>query len=234
MTLAGLRQPARNAVVVGVLRGLLAAAGVGVLYWSGSKSGWLIALVMAGLAFWRLPAKAPFRLAILIGLTGLGIGAFFGKHRDYFEKGASSLAARLDYWRAAGRMIQERPFNGFGPGTYQRQYARLKPPEAEMAKLTHNDYLQQGADSGLPALIAYTGFIFGSVLWLYRRSRRSAVHFAVWLGGSAFAVQSLTEFGLYIPGLAWSFFLFLGWLWGTQPNEFDTLEAASYDCRQKT
>ena len=31
-----------------------------------------------------------------------------------------------------------------------------------------------------------------------------------------------------------TFTQFLGWLWGTQPNEFDTLEAASYDCRQKT
>ena len=38
--------------------------------------------------------------------------------------------------------------------------------------------------------------------------------FAIWLGAAGLAVQELVEFSLYIPALAWPFFLMLGWLWG--------------------
>lgn len=228
ISLAGVLRLGRSAAFKWVLGGLLSAASLGALYWSGSKSGWLIALLMAAFALWRLRASGSFKLALLIGMLGLGVGAFYGRHSGYFDKGASSLSARLDYWRAATRMIRERPFLGYGPGTFQRQYAILKPPEAEMAKLAHNDYLEQGCDSGLPALMAFTTFLLGSVFWLYRRSHLSGDRFALWLGVFAFAIQSVTEFALYIPGLAWTFFLFLGWLWGTQPpNEFDTPHGAS-------
>ena len=221
VTLAGILQIGRSALFRWALGGLLAAGGLAVLYWSGSKSGWLIGLVMAGVALWRMPAKASVKLAVLIGLVGLGVAAFVGRHGAYFEKGASSLSARFDYWRAAGQMIRQRPLLGYGPGTFQRQYANLKPADAEMAKLAHNDYLQQGSDSGLPALLSYAAFIFGSVLLLYPRGHLSIVRFCLWLGVFTFAAQGLTEFALYIPGLAWTFFLFLGCLWGTQPNRFE-------------
>ena len=36
--------------------------------------------------------------------------------------------------------------------------------------------------------------------------------FAVWLGVLGWSLQSLVEFGLYIPALAWPAFTFLGWL----------------------
>jgi O-antigen ligase len=206
------------------LGGVLAVGSLAALYWSRSKSGWLIGLVMAALALWRVPGKLKFTL--LIGLMGLGIAVFVGSHRSYFEKGASSLSARLDYWRAAAEMIGRRPLLGYGPGTFQLQYAAIKPPEAEMAKLAHNDYLQQGCDSGLPALLAYSAFILGSIGLLYRGSRRSSLRFSLWLGAFAFATQGLTEFGLYIPGLAWPFFLFLGWLWGSSDAQ-DTAGRAS-------
>ena len=52
------------------------------------------------------------------------------------------------------------------------------------------------------------------------RSRASGVAdedcipFAVWLGVAGLAAQEFVEFSLYIPSLAWPFFLFVGWLWG--------------------
>ncbi len=243
-SLTGILKLGRSRVFKWVLGGLLSAASLGALYWSGSKSGWLIALLMATLALWRLHASAPFKLALLVGMLGLGIGAFYGKHSGYFDKGASSLSARFDYWRAVAQMIRARPVLGYGPGTFQRQYAVLKRPESEMAKLAHNDYLEQGCDSGFPAMGAFTVFLFGSVFWLYRRRNLSGPHFALWLGAFAYVIQGLTEFALYIPGLAWPFFLFLGWLWGASPelveesplspskkgthsNEFDTPSSPS-------
>jgi uncharacterized RDD family membrane protein YckC len=49
--------------------------------------------------------------------------------------------------------------------------------------------------------------------------------FAVWTGVFGLALQSFVEFGLYIPALAWPFFLLLGWLWGQDDGRirFDTL-----------
>ena len=138
------------------------------------------------------------------------------------------LSGRADYWRAAGQMIRQRPILGYGPGTFMRQYAALKAPEAEMARLAHNDYPQQGCDTGLPAMLFYGGFVAATLLLLFRHGASSNIHFPIWLGVFAFAAQGFSEFGLYIPALAWPFCLFAGWLWGLRMNEFDKPPALSY------
>lgn len=221
LAMAGVREVSTRPAIRWLLGGWLVVGGLAALYWSGSKSGWLIALVMAGLALWRLPAKYSLKAIVVGCLVVVGVALFLGRYGTYFGKGASSLAARLDYWRAASQMIQQRPLLGYGPGTFQRQYSALKPPDAEMAKLAHNDYLQQGCDSGVPAMLAYGAFVGGAILLLYRRSTRTTPLFAAWVGVFGFAVQGLTEFGLYIPGLAWPFFLILGRLAALPPNEID-------------
>ena len=40
--------------------------------------------------------------------------------------------------------------------------------------------------------------------------------FAVWLGVLGWALQCFSEFGLYVPALAWTAFAWLGWLLGRQ------------------
>ncbi|MEW6303867.1 MAG: hypothetical protein AB1705_10375, partial [Verrucomicrobiota bacterium] len=86
------------------LVGLVGAAAAACLYWSGSKSGWLIALGLAGVFALRggLPFGRAGRYAML-GVLLLGLAAFGWKYADYFRKGASSLGARADYWRTALR-----------------------------------------------------------------------------------------------------------------------------------
>jgi O-antigen ligase len=203
-----------------LLVGLWAYGGLACLYWSGSKAGWLICLGMVLCAFLHLPIGKKIRWGTAIGLLALGMAGFAAKYSGYFSKGATSAAARTDYWRAAWQLSWEKPLLGSGPGTFQEGYKRLKSPESEMARLAHNDYLQQAADSGWPGFVLYSSFIWGSVVFLYRIWRRRAKSeqpnwpaFALWLGVAAFATQSLVEFGLYIPALAWPFFLFLGYLW---------------------
>mgnify|MGYP003329991977 FL=1 len=106
---------------------------------------------------------------------------------------------------------------GTGPGTFFRIYQREKPPEVETSRLTHNDYLQQAADSGLVGGVAFTGFVAASVLVLGRRTRGDWPLFTVWLGVLGWALQTFVEFGLYVPGVAWPAFALLGWLWGVVP-----------------
>ena len=43
-----------------------------------------------------------------------------------------------------------------------------------------------------------------------------SVEFAVWLGVLGWSLQSLVEFSLYLPALAWPAFVLLGWLLGVR------------------
>ena len=199
----------------GVMVGLLAYAGIACLYWSGSKSGWLIALVLGLAGLLRVPFQRKLKLAIAGTALAIGLIGFFLKFSDYFERGATSVGARFDYWRAAWRTARTHPFVGTGPGTFSVQYKLLKSPESEMTRLVHNDYLEQASDSGFPGFLAYASFVFASLAVLYRKTHKSLLHFLVWLGLAGWALQGFVEFGLYIPALAWPAFLFFGWLWAT-------------------
>jgi putative inorganic carbon (HCO3(-)) transporter len=152
-------------------------------------------------------------------ILAVGLAGFWFKYQDYFEKGATSTSARLDYWRAAWQTFLANPVLGTGPGTFMVSYKQIKAPESEMARLAHNDFLQQASDSGLPGFLAYAGFVWLSLVLLWRRrSLASSFMFrGIWLGLAGLAAQSLVEFGLYVPALAWPFFLLLGWLWNTVP-----------------
>jgi O-antigen ligase len=196
-----------------LLGGAMLLAGIMVLVWSGSKAGWLLALA-AGL-FLLFHSALSRRAKIVMGLTFLcaGLAAFGYLYAERLSRGATSVAARFDYWTAALAGVQERPVLGQGPGAFKKVYSRLKRPESEMAQLAHNDYLQQAVDSGWPGFVAYAGFVGGAFVWLYRHRHalRSPLERAVALGAATWFAQGMVEFGLYIPATAWCAFTFLGW-----------------------
>lgn len=190
------------------------------LMWSGSKAGWLIFVAVAMLGLWHTRLSPRTKGIVLVTVLALSLGGFAARYAGYFAKGATSVGARTDYWRAAAMLTSEHPWLGSGPGTFWIGYKRLKLPEAEMTRLAHNDYLQQACDSGVLGFLLYATFIVGSIICHYRKWRPTAMSraFVVWLGVVALAAQGLVEFGLYIPALAWPFFALLGWLWGAQPE----------------
>lgn len=199
-----------------VLIGLFAYASAACFFWTGSKGGWLVALgviAIAVLCSGRFPAK--MRLAIiLIVLVGGSVG-FLIKFSGYLKRGAPSASARIIYWTAGVQIAREHPFLGTGPGTFGPSFKKIKPPDAEMARLTHNDYLEQASDSGLPGAAAYLLFIWGALTMLYRlRSRLDLEERLLSVGALAWALQSFVEFNLYIPALGCPAFLFLGYLFG--------------------
>lgn len=208
-----------------VVVGLLAYMAVACLYWSGSKAGWLVALGMLGLAGWQLPVPKGWKVGISAVLVMGGLAGFFWKYGDYFQRGATSVGARVEAWQVALQTGADHPLLGTGPGTFGKVYLQKKRPEAEMAHLAHNDYLEQLSDSGLVGFIAYLMLLPGSLWFLYRRSCLNCdwPTFAVWLGLTGWAVQGFVEFTLYVPSLAWSAFLLLGWLWAGHGTriEFD-------------
>lgn len=235
-------QAARLFLVCSVGTGALAC-----LYWSGSKGGWLLMLVLG--LIWLL--RLPFNPSLKRGLIGLilivGVAGFFWRYSGFFQRGATSVGARFDYWQAAARTTLDHPLFGTGPGTFAIAYAKVKRPEWEMSRLVHNDYLEQASDSGLPGFVFYAAFIVGALVFsapgcfagkkelagkpgavdqLAAQSGRTAdsppvaqshdlestICFALWLGVLGWALQGLLEFSLYIPGLAWPAFAFMGLL----------------------
>jgi hypothetical protein len=205
-------------VARGVLVGLLAYAGLACLYWSGSKSGWLIALALGLVALLRSPLTRLVKLGVVGVVLAVGLAGFFVKFSGYFDRGATSVSARFDYWRAAWEITKSHPILGSGPGTFSVAYSayrKIKAPGAEMTRLVHNNYLEQASDSGVLGFFAFAAFVFGSLAVLYRKLNMDLIRFGVLVGVLGWVAQGFVEFGLYIPAIAWPAFLFLGWLLGS-------------------
>ncbi|HLP75590.1 MAG TPA: O-antigen ligase family protein [Candidatus Paceibacterota bacterium] len=203
--------------------GLTLFLGVGALFWTGSKSGWLIALILIGIWLFRLIESSRVKWTALAMVVLVGLGFFGIRFKSYFATGATSVSARLDYWRAAVQTTVRNPVFGTGPGTFQRPYEQIKAPEAEMARLTHNDYLEQFSDSGLVGGLAYATWVILLVTTMARRAWKTSqpVHFAIFLGCLGWFIQGFSEFGLYVPALAWTAFLLGGILLGVTGNQID-------------
>jgi len=204
---------------------VIALAALACLSWSGSKAGWLLALVLGLVALFRLPLDTKARIALVSAVLLLGLAGFSWKFATLLSRGAPSASARLDYWQAALRITAAHPLLGSGPGTFGPAYLAVKRPESEPAKLTHNDYLEQACDSGLPGFIVYSVFVLAALVWSAPRTpqRKTAprtwpalaqdrMGAAVWLGVLGWSLQGFVEFGLYVPALAWPAFALIGWL----------------------
>jgi O-antigen ligase len=240
------------------LAGAIGLAALACLYWSRSKGGWLLMLLEGLVVLWWLPENAGLlrqlgRRARWIATAILllaGIAGFIGKYAGFFKKGATSVTARTDYWRAGVQTALSKPLFGTGPGTFSVPYVQLKRPEAEMSRLLHNDFLEQASDSGLPGFVAYSIFVVGGLFWTGRLIWRSKAlesptarsqgsnprragyeSFAVWVGLLIWNCQGLIEFGLYLPSMAWPAFALMGWLVGRSGNSMDTELGSHYSGR---
>ena len=183
-------------------------------FWSGSKLGWLIGIGLAGLFLLRLDWSPKIKLMAAALVLIFGLGVFAIRFHHYFAAGATSAGARLDYWRAAVQTTAAHPLFGTGPGTFQRPYAEIKSPAAEMARLTHNDYLEQFSDIGILGGLAYAVWIFLALATSGRRIWKNgeAMEVAVLAGLLGWFLQGFGEFGLFIPAPAWVAFTLLGGL----------------------
>jgi O-antigen ligase len=231
-----LTRPAR-----GFIAAVLAVGAAGCLYWSGSKGGWLLMLLLATIALSRFRFVTHHKVAVITIVLFAGSAGFLFKYASFFQRGATSVGARFDYWQAAAKTALHNPVLGSGPGTFGKAYEKIRPIGSEPARLAHNDYLQQASDSGFPGFVLYGAFIAGALVYSASRlthQPRSRVvpagirkamvpgpvtenatdweYFCVWLGVLGWSLQSLIEFDLYIPGLAWPAFACLGWLLGVK------------------
>ncbi len=131
-------------------------------------------------AFYFQKRRRYFALgAVLLGLFFLQIA---GK-KIFNESSADvSVLERLNRWDCAASMLAERPWKGFGPGTYQFQYLPFQQPEKKTRISVneplagrspdtygrgggaHSEYWQAGAELGWPGLMLWVALVLGS-LW---------------------------------------------------------------------
>jgi hypothetical protein len=194
---------------------ILGGCGLACLYWSGSKGGWLVTLVVAIIALGHSTLSLKWKRILIYGVLILGIVGFGVRNAAFFHKQKNSVGARFAYWKVGLRIVAKDPLLGTGPGTFSVPYGQLKRPDDEMARLCHNDYLEQACDSGIPGFAIYAGMIAGYLLWLYRYRAKAiqgySSYFMAWLGMMGLCLHSLVEYHLYIPSLAWPMFFLLGW-----------------------
>ncbi|TFH33462.1 MAG: O-antigen ligase family protein, partial [Bacteroidia bacterium] len=162
-------------LVIGVL-----SAG---LLFSYSRAAWLStlpALVLAILLLLRVPWKVIIPslagVAVIVLLTWSSLAGYIQENRQdssadlasHIRSAANittdaSNLERINRWKAATRMIPERPFFGWGPGTYQFYYAPYQNYSERTVISTnfgdrgnaHSEYIGAAVDSGIPGALVY-------------------------------------------------------------------------------
>jgi O-antigen ligase len=118
----------------------------------------LIAPVLLGLAYVGAPSLIRERLHLALHPT----------HEP-------ALSIRLEMWRVALRMIRAHPWVGVGPNNIEEVYNLYLPkdvtPELGYHNHLHSDYLQLGAERGLPCLASWIWLMaaLGYSTWKLRR-----------------------------------------------------------------
>lgn len=119
-----------------------------------SRSGWIgtfVVILLAGLLIDR-------RLLIKGAVAG-GFGLIFFYQMIWQRLVVMSTTSfdsnlnRMRVWNSAQQMILERPFFGFGPGSWSEVYPQFRDPqEWENLRNAHSFFLHLGAEYGLIAL----------------------------------------------------------------------------------
>src|SRR5262249_18274341 len=125
---------------------VLGGCGLACMYWSGSKTAWILMLGVGTIAITHFPLKVSWKVGLILMLLMVGLGGYKRMQEDSNKRGKASMVARLDYWKAAFRIFKAHPVLGSGPGTFGPEYGRIKAPNEEMAQLAHNDYIEQASD----------------------------------------------------------------------------------------
>ncbi|HYO15783.1 MAG TPA: O-antigen ligase family protein [Thermoanaerobaculia bacterium] len=192
----------------------------------------LAALFGASLLFWmillprRRSAPVLASLAAGVALLVLAVAPLRERIVDKARQAAAGdlnavLTNRLDAWRAGAWMLREQPLTGVGHGAYRPEYVPAKLAlldrgvefstniDQPVFANAHNEFVEVGAEWGMPGLVA-----LGWGLWVLLASlgRISSPDRALaWAGTAALFILSLAHFPFRIALVAFPALLFLSW-----------------------
>jgi len=100
-----------------------------------------------------------------------------------------SISIRFEMWRVGLRMIRKHPWVGVGPNNIPEVYALYLPPgkapEVGYREHLHNNFIQLGAERGLPCLAAWIWFM-AALGWHLLKIRRKLTRLG-WVADAAAA-----------------------------------------------
>jgi O-antigen ligase len=78
----------------------------------------------------------------------------------------SNVESRLDAWRGAAKLVEDRPLLGVGPGNFRNHFyeATGNPVGTENVLVVHNAYLDVAAELGVLAMLLFLAYV-GLILW---------------------------------------------------------------------
>ncbi len=200
-------------LVAGLLLSKAKAASLGLvcsMVWFGSL---LRHHGMAGLRG-ELRRLAPYA-AICLVMAGLFVSLHFsqftdregipGALRGYASSQSVYFKWRLVFYRDALKMILDHPLLGVGIGNFgsvhplYRSMPETLDPEAHILEHAHNDYLELGAEIGLPGLFGLLWLLCAFFRRMLQPGSGSALSYGFAASVGAVAVNSLFSFGLHDP-----------------------------------
>jgi len=162
----------KRRVSVRIALGAAAVLCLWCLVLTGSKGGAATAALGVAVFFavkcWGAARRRPGAvLGAVVAAGALGILLVMAAPRSIpgMTGAKLSMSVRVNYWRAAGRMMREHPL-GVGPGAFGDNYTRYKVADGWEARHPHNIYLNWAAEGGilgLAALIVLLGSLARSV-----------------------------------------------------------------------
>jgi O-antigen ligase len=188
----------RRAVLYTAAAGSLFAAVIA----SGSRAGAamvaLEVMLCLSIAFFRIRAARHFRrvapkvIACVILFSAIAGWSLLWSR---VSGGSDPFANRREMFESAMRMAREKPWMGFGLGTFQFVYPAYAVTDFGLfVDHAHNDWAEWAAEGGVPFLL----LILSALALVFRRAFRS-----IWgIGILAAFIHALVDFPMQIPALA--------------------------------
>ncbi len=184
------------------------------LWVAGSRTALAAALVGFGVgAFLMGPGRYRKLVAVVapLVLVAVAVAAWKLYPQGRNAAGSDAFAFRVLMGKAAVAMISAHPVFGVGPG----HFAELSGPYQNNA---HNNFLQIGAELGIPAVVLFVIVAWIAVRASWRDAETWGTSRGLSLGLAAFLATCLAGHPLLIGGAAYPFWMALGLAAGLDPN----------------
>ena len=182
---------------------MLAVVGVSIIL-NFTRGVWLGCFLGGIYLFARWKPKWLLALPVLLVLGYLGAPPLIREriHLAMHPSQEPALSIRLEMWGVAIKMIRAHPWVGVGPNNIEEVYDLYLPPgktpELGYHSHFHNDYLQFGAERGLPCLASWVWLMAALGWYTWKVRRKLSVH--RWIADAslaaliAFLIEGCFEF----------------------------------------
>jgi len=157
-----------------------------------------------------------FLLGILIfSHTGFGYQVASEGNRDYFLNSIAKplvFEKRIVYWQQAWQGFLERPFLGWGLGTFRFVSLRFRDLPIHYSNFTHNFYLQVLVETGIFGFLLCLGFLFTALKksFLLVVKRKDPLLIGIFWALVFSCLQSVLDFGWHFLAITLIFLILLG------------------------